>query len=241
MSSFIRFGSNVLSNPAFYRSITAIPSLRNGYLGVPLFEKAGMNTFCHVSSHTPLSFSSPRETPLTNRVSFIPRNSFQSLTPDCNSCFSMAATPPVYDWGARIQKNPLYLDLEVEDLAYLDSLPRWVREHGIDVRSIAFPYERLQKRMVKNLLSALSEYYPELPGFGIRKLQRGFGKIEIISHPSPATIDEKGNEMAYGEFPHTGIQLDGIPLKREYLDVLADQIVKNSEENFVVLILSEEY
>ncbi len=152
-------------------------------------------------------------------------------------------------WEERIKNTGRYLELKSDDLKYLGSLSKWIKNNGIDVESISFPYEKLEKNDVKKLLKVLSKSHPELPGFGIANknphaffCNAFFCNFEIISNPDLKTIKEMGCEMEKEDPSFWGIDFENISLVDEgHLDVIADQIVTLSKTRFISLILSKNY
>jgi len=226
-------GLRALSTAPLYPSFSpAVLPVQSSFFNPSVKALPGQSSFSPFGQ----PWSQPSDA-MCSRVSsaawnFFPHSNFSTTTELC---------APVSYWKSRLERDPFHLDIEVDDLKHLGSLPTWIAKNGLEVQSIAFPYEKLKKSTVKKLSLALSEFYPVLPGFGIRNLAQ-LGEIEIISQPTLETIEMKGNEMETGAFPFCGVQFDQIPLADErYLNLLAEQITNNSKKNFVVLILSEKY
>ncbi len=241
MNGLVKLGVRALSTSASYQSFspTAL-GVKNSFTPLPRHQVPALPrvpSFASPPHYSSARWNWTRFPGPTSRVSYTAQQNFAS-----NFSTEAGTYAPVSYWESRIAQNPFYLDLEAEDLKHLNSLSIWIKKNGIDVYSISFPHEKVQKKDVKNLLKAISNYHLDLLGLGIGNPAKQFSKIEIISEPDLETIAWKGNEMQKGTFPTYGIHLEHIPLKDErYLNLIADQIVNNTEPNFVVLIFSDKY
>jgi hypothetical protein len=162
--------------------------------------------------------------------------------------FSTQTKPNIDMWRERIHAKPRTIDIGItKELTKdkLNALVSLVKNEGIFPARLVLPREGVSKDFIKNLLVAMKNWQPVLPGITVEnKAASLHPNLSHIVYKADLSYAKKIEALINKETPEVWFyEMQGIPLKEdEVIDQFSDHIVNlcTNHDNVVFLTLKNE-